>query len=47
MPTDAPALRDSAAAAAPRRLLTFDNRYLPPLLITSILLVAHVSHGIL
>jgi hypothetical protein len=33
--------------AAPRRFLTLDNRYLPPLLITSILLAAHLSFGIL
>jgi enediyne biosynthesis protein E5 len=33
--------------AATRRLLTVDNRYLPPLLITSILLGAHLSYGIL
>ena len=33
--------------AATRRLLTLDNRYLPPLLITSILLGAHLSYGIL
>jgi enediyne biosynthesis protein E5 len=33
--------------AAPRRLLTFDNRFLPPLLITCILLTAHLSFGIL
>jgi hypothetical protein len=30
-----------------RKLLTLDNRYLPPLLITSILLGAHLSYGIL
>ncbi len=36
-----------ALAARPRRLLAIDNRYLPPLLITSILLTAHVSFGIL
>ena len=34
-------------AAARRGLLTLDNRYLPPLLITSILLGAHLSYGIL
>jgi hypothetical protein len=33
--------------AATRRFLTLDNRYLPPLLITSILLGAHLSYGIL
>jgi hypothetical protein len=32
--------------AAPRRF-TIDNRYLPPLLITCILLTAHLSFGIL
>jgi len=32
---------------ARRRFLTLDNRYLPPLLITSILLGAHLSYGIL
>jgi hypothetical protein len=31
----------------PRRWLTFDNRFLPPILITSILLTAHLSFGIL
>ena len=39
------------AAAGPlpkgRQWLRFDNRFLPPLLITSILLTAHVSFGIL
>lgn len=37
------------AAAPPRaaRRFTLDNRYLPPLLITSILVVAHFSFGIL
>lgn len=36
-----------APAPAGRRWLTLDNRFLPPLLITSILLGAHVSFGIL
>jgi enediyne biosynthesis protein E5 len=36
-----------AVTARRRRLLTVDNRFLPPLLITSILLAAHVSFGIL
>src|SRR5215204_5043279 len=37
-----------ADAVAPRkRFLTIDNRFLPPLLITSILLTAHLSFGIL
>jgi hypothetical protein len=35
------------AVAAARRGLTIDNRYLPPLLITSILAMAHVAFGIL
>jgi Na+-translocating ferredoxin:NAD+ oxidoreductase RnfD subunit len=36
------------AAAAPRRgVLSIDNRYLPPLLITCILIGAHFSFGIL
>ena len=34
-------------APGPRRFLTLDNRYLPPLLITSILLGAQLSFGIL
>jgi hypothetical protein len=32
---------------ARRRLVAIDNRFLPPLLITSILLTAHLSYGIL
>jgi hypothetical protein len=36
-----------AGPAPARRFLRLDNRYLPPLLITSILLTAHVSFGIL
>src|SRR5687767_11940805 len=36
-----------AAAASPRRFLTIDNRFLPPLLITCILITAHLSFGIL
>ena len=35
------------APAARGRFLTLDNRYLPPLLITAILLTAHFSFGIL
>jgi Na+-translocating ferredoxin:NAD+ oxidoreductase RnfD subunit len=38
--------RDRAPAAR-GRFLTLDNRYLPPILITSILLTAHLSFGIL
>jgi hypothetical protein len=47
MAADAPALVQERAAGSRRRLLTLDNRYLPPLLITSILLGAHLSYGIL
>jgi enediyne biosynthesis protein E5 len=48
MAGDTRALRGAEAVpAAPRRRLTIDNRYLPPLLITSILLAAHLSFGIL
>lgn len=46
MASKAPALVSDRAAQG-RRLLTLDNRYLPPLLITSILLGAHLSFGIL
>jgi hypothetical protein len=37
----------TAVPASRRGLLRLDNRYLPPLLITSILLTAHLSFGIL
>jgi len=47
MATEAPALVQERAAGSRRRLVTLDNRYLPPLLITSILLGAHLSYGIL
>ena len=47
MATEAPALVQDRAAGSRRRLVTLDNRYLPPLLITSILLGAHLSYGIL
>jgi len=47
MATEAPALVQEPSAANRRRLLSLDNRYLPPLLITSILLGAHFSYGIL
>jgi enediyne biosynthesis protein E5 len=49
MPSETQVLRapETVAAAARRRWLTFDNRLLPPLLITSILLTAHLSFGIL
>jgi hypothetical protein len=47
MASDAPALVSEQAAGTRRRFLTLDNRYLPPLLITSILLGAHLSYGIL
>ena len=36
-----------ATMASRRRLLTVDNRFLPPLLITLILITAHLSFGIL
>src|SRR5688500_3678022 len=42
-----PATAPVAAGAPRRRLLSIDNRYLPPLLITCILLAAHLSFGIL
>jgi enediyne biosynthesis protein E5 len=47
MASEAPALVQDRAADSRRRLVTLDNRYLPPLLITSILLGAHLSYGIL
>jgi len=48
MPTDTPALSNvRGVPAQARRRPRLDNRYLPPLLITSILLTAHVSFGIL
>jgi hypothetical protein len=48
MATDTPALSDIGAVPTPaRRRPRIDNRYLPPLLITSILLTAHLSFGIL
>src|SRR5690242_7019568 len=39
----------AATIAAPsrRRFLTVDNRFLPPILITCILLAAHLSFGVL
>ena len=47
MASEAPALVQEQAADTRRRFLALDNRYLPPLLITSILLGAHLSYGIL
>ena len=47
MASEAPALVQERATDTRRRFLTLDNRYLPPLLITSILLGAHLSYGIL
>jgi Na+-transporting NADH:ubiquinone oxidoreductase subunit NqrB len=48
MASDAQALAPQGQVApGPRRLLRLDNRYLPPLLITSILLGAQLSFGIL
>src|SRR5688572_17959057 len=40
-------LASPGALAGRRRFPTIDNRFLPPLLITSILLTAHLSFGIL
>jgi len=47
MPADAVASSSGDVAARRRRFFTIDNRLLPPLLITSILLTAHLSFGIL
>jgi hypothetical protein len=48
MATEAPTLASpDQVAPSRRRFLTLDNRYLPPLLITSILLGAQLSFGIL
>ena len=48
MAGDANALSSAQQVPAPRgRLLTIDNRYLPPFLITSILVGANLSFGIL
>ena len=48
MAGDANALSSAQQVPAPRgRLLTIDNRYLPPILITSILVGANLSFGIL
>jgi hypothetical protein len=47
MASEAPALVQERTGDARRRMLALDNRYLPPLLITSILLGAHLSYGIL
>ena len=48
MATETQALTGTATVSTRgKRLLTLDNRYLPPLLITSILLAAHLSFGIL
>jgi hypothetical protein len=47
MASEAPALVRGRPSHSRRRVLVLDNRYLPPLLITSILLGAHLSYGIL
>jgi enediyne biosynthesis protein E5 len=48
MAGDAKALSSAQQVRAPRgRLVTIDNRYLPPILITSILVGANLSFGIL
>src|SRR3954471_7068827 len=46
MPADSGVVPQSAPMAR-RRFLTVDNRFLPPLLITAILVTAHLSFGIL
>jgi enediyne biosynthesis protein E5 len=43
----APATPATVAAPVRRRVLSVDNRFLPPLLITGILLAAHLSFGVL
>ncbi len=47
MAVESPALPRTNAVAPRKRFLAIDNRFLPPLLITSILLTAHLSFGIL
>ena len=37
----------TVATVPRRRVLTIENRFLPPILITSILLAAHLSFGVL
>jgi enediyne biosynthesis protein E5 len=46
---DISVVQPAAAVAAParRRVFTVDNRFLPPILITCILLAAHLSFGVL
>src|SRR4051812_50202836 len=46
MPADSGVVPQSAPMPR-RRFLTVDNRFLPPLLITAILVTAHLSFGIL
>jgi Na+-translocating ferredoxin:NAD+ oxidoreductase RnfD subunit len=47
MSVDTRAIADAGVAVPPRRVPRIDPRFLPPLLITCILLTAHVSFGIL
>ena len=47
MPAETVATTPPNALRPPRRFLTIDSRLLPPLLITSILVTAHFSFGIL
>jgi Na+-translocating ferredoxin:NAD+ oxidoreductase RnfD subunit len=47
MPAETAVQGTRSASTGGRRLLAIDNRFLPPLLITSILLAAHLSFGIL
>jgi Na+-translocating ferredoxin:NAD+ oxidoreductase RnfD subunit len=44
--TSEPAISETFKVVEPRRI-RFDSRYIPPLFITCILLVAHLSYGIL
>jgi Na+-translocating ferredoxin:NAD+ oxidoreductase RnfD subunit len=47
MPADTSVIGGPVATASRRRFLSVDNRFLPPLLITCILITAHLSFGIL
>ena len=47
MAVESGALPRADAVAPRKRFFRVDNRFLPPLLITSILLTAHLSFGIL
>ena len=47
MPAETSVAAQQPVAVPARRFLTLDNRFLPPLLITCILITAHLSFGIL